>query len=156
MIGLCIDCRWGSQICNVFGGWASVGLCQYFSRSQKWSTRSQFVCLSKTTKPPRACSATLQLLHDRAGRWCTGEYCPHKNVCPPQRVSDHSATSQIFNLKSKVTVSLIRLKECVVGKWAKELVMNTRYYKYSIISIINFWIMTLLFSFTKRFTTDLT
>lgn len=63
---------------------------------------------------PELCSAALQLLHNKAAGWCVGEYCPHKNMCPPQRVSDHSAAAQVLDLKAQVTVPVIRLKQCVV------------------------------------------
>lgn len=80
------------------------------------------------TQCPWACSAALQLFHDKAVGWCIGEYCPYKNMCPPQWVPDHSAAAQVLDLESQVTVSVVRLKQCVVGVWAKELRMNTHIY----------------------------
>lgn len=67
------------------------------------------------------CSASLQLVHDKAAGWCVCEYCPHKGVCPPQRVSDHSATAEILYLKAQVTVPVICLEQCVTCVGAKEL-----------------------------------
>lgn len=77
---------------------------------------------------PWACSDALQLFHDNAVGWRIGEYCPYKYVCPPQRVPDHSAAAQVLDLESQATVSVIRLEQCVVGVWAKELKMNTHIY----------------------------
>lgn len=44
---------------------------------------------------------------------------------PPQRVSDYSAAAQVLNLKTQVAVSVISLKQCVVGVHAEELERNT-------------------------------
>lgn len=38
-------------------------------------------------------SSALKLLHYEAAGWCVSKYCPHKNMCPPQSVSDHSAAA---------------------------------------------------------------
>lgn len=101
-----------------------------------WSFIILTVHMRLATQCPWASSAALQLLHDKAAGWCIGEYCPHKNVCPPQRVPDHSAAAQVLDLKAQVTVSVIRLKQCVVGVWAKELGMNTHLsYSFLITSI---------------------
>lgn len=40
---------------------------------------------------------------------------------PPQRVSDHSAAAQVLSLEAKMTVALVRLKQCAVGVRPKEL-----------------------------------
>lgn len=73
-------------------------------------------------------SVALQLLHDKTVWWCIGEYCPHKNMRPPQRVLDHSAAAQVLNLKAQVTVPVICLKQCVVGVRTKELGRNKNIY----------------------------
>lgn len=74
------------------------------------------------------CSAALQLLHDKTVWWCVSEYRPHENVCPPQRVSDHSAAAQVLNLKAQVPVPVVCLKQCVVGVRAKKLGRNKHIY----------------------------
>lgn len=38
--------------------------------------------------------------HDKGAVWCIGEYCPHKNMCPPQLMSNHSAAAQVLNLEA--------------------------------------------------------
>lgn len=74
------------------------------------------------------CSAALQLLHYKAAGWCVCKYCPHKNICPPHSVSDHSAAAQVLDLEAQMTVLVICLKQCVVGVRAKELERNTHIY----------------------------
>lgn len=49
-------------------------------------------------------------------------------MCPPQRVPDHSAAAQVINMKAQMMVPVVRLKQCVIGKGAKELEMNTDIY----------------------------
>lgn len=54
-------------------------------------------------------------------------------MCPPQGVPDHSAAAKVLNLKAQLTVSVVCLKQCVVGVWAKELQMKTQTYHIVII-----------------------
>lgn len=74
---------------------------------------------------PWSDSAALQLLHDKAVGRRTGEYGSYKNMCSPQRMLYGSAAAQVFDLKAQVTVPVVCLKHCVVGKWTKELQGNT-------------------------------
>ena len=83
---------------------------------------------NNSPKSLNLCSAALKLLHNKAAGWRVGEYCPNKNVSPPQSVSDHSAAAQVLDLETQVAVPVIGLKQCVVGVRAKELEKNTHIY----------------------------
>lgn len=63
----------------------------------------------------------LQLLHDVAAGWRVGENGSDERVRAPQRVTDHFAASEVFDLETQVTVSLVRLEQRVVGVGAEEL-----------------------------------
>ncbi len=63
-------------------------------------------------------------LNDRRVCGGRGEYCPYKGERPPHRVMDALATAQVDDVKTKVSESVISLKQSGIGVCTVELGNN--------------------------------